>query len=142
MKTRYTKEQKEAIESLRCNLNELENKPRRLYASIRKFAEAFYNKERRNQYLKVIATIDQAEQNFYSRYVVERTALGSSTSVKFKAQYLTSEAMRQGFMEEQGATEEKWWAYQRGVQDMENFAIKAILHETFEDALGYDYLNN
>lgn len=56
---KYTNKQKRAIENLLSNLDELENKPRRLYGALEEFAEAFDKKE-------AIPSILDAQDTFYS----------------------------------------------------------------------------
>jgi len=59
MTTKYTKKQKEAIESLILNLDELENKPRRLFYALEKLAFAFKVEH-------AVPSIREAQDSYYS----------------------------------------------------------------------------
>lgn len=58
MKKKYTKEEREAIESLLLNLDELENKPRRLFYSLEKLAFAFGETH-------AVPSIREAQDSYY-----------------------------------------------------------------------------
>jgi len=60
---KLTKQQKTAVEYLKYDMDELDNKPRRLFESLRKFANAFLeDEEHRND---VLDSIDEWEDHYY-----------------------------------------------------------------------------
>lgn len=60
---KYTKKQLEAVDSLVTMIDELDNKPRRLYSSLREVASAFIeNKDHRDE---VRDSLDEAEELYY-----------------------------------------------------------------------------
>jgi len=74
---KYTKKQIEAIKSVCLNLDELENKPRRLYQSLINFAEAF---DRKN----TIPSLIEAEERYYEPYLYEGDFYLNKTLKEFK----------------------------------------------------------
>lgn len=64
MNKKITKQQREAIEYLQLDLDELMNKPRRLFGALRKFAEAFpkHDQEYTNE---ILDSIDEFERGYY-----------------------------------------------------------------------------
>ena len=60
---KYTKKQKDAIDSLLCYLDELEDKPRRLFWALQELAIAFDKKE-------AIPSLREAQEQFY-KYLTE-----------------------------------------------------------------------
>jgi len=59
---KFTKKQKEALEYLILDLDELSNKPRRLFSSFIRFTEAFIEEDSQAE---IIADINQWEEMYY-----------------------------------------------------------------------------
>jgi len=65
---KLNKKQIEAVKALRCDLDELSNKPRRLFSSFYKFIDAFIaNKtsDEKEHYKEIIADFNEWEDMFY-----------------------------------------------------------------------------
>ena len=65
---KLNKKQINAVEYLEMDLDELDNKPRRLFSSLRKFAEAFLEQktdEDKKHKKSVLSSIDQFEEYYY-----------------------------------------------------------------------------
>jgi hypothetical protein len=60
-----TKQQTDAIDYIVMDIDELDNKPRRLFSSLRKIAEAFI--EESDHYFDVIDSIDEFEKMYYTQ---------------------------------------------------------------------------
>ena len=63
---KYNKQQKEALESVIYDIDELSNKPRRLFSSLRGIAESFITDDDEEELLKeTIQRIDEFEKYYY-----------------------------------------------------------------------------
>lgn len=60
---KFTKKQREAVEYLALDMDELSNKPRRLFSSFRRFIEAFIEGDRQPE---IIADMNQWEEYYYA----------------------------------------------------------------------------
>ena len=73
--TKYTAKQRKEIDGLVCMLDELPNKPRRLFQALREFADAFLQKDHA---VNVISDIDEWEEDYYKNigrsWIVEKVA--------------------------------------------------------------------
>lgn len=69
MRKKYTKKQQMAIESLLLNLDELCNKPRRLFYALEKLAVAFHIED-------AIPSIREAQDSYYN-YISEETVFSN-----------------------------------------------------------------
>jgi hypothetical protein len=65
MTKKYTKKQQEAIKSLCLNIDELDNKPRRLFKALREFTEAFQEDHSDERTIEVLDSIDEIEHMYY-----------------------------------------------------------------------------
>lgn len=70
---KYTEKQHKAIASMVCMMDELDNKPRRLFQAMREFTEAFCKpRDEKNyvlmeEYNAILNSIDVWERDFYQR---------------------------------------------------------------------------
>lgn len=72
MKT-LTKKQRKALKSLIFNLNELDNKPRRLYQSLYDFADVFIEDKEANK-ASILLSIIEAQRSYYTSIDIEHLA--------------------------------------------------------------------
>lgn len=140
-RVRYTKEQKEAIDSVKYNLDEFDNKPRRFYAAIREFAQAFLNPESK-MYPKIIARIDQAERSWYEQWNFEREVSDMLNINRRRYFELTSAVAKDAFRKhkkrlykhlKEEDINKLWYEYTRGVDDMLKEANRAVFHVVYPE---------
>ena len=66
MKSKFTKKQLTAIDNLVYNIDELDNKPRRLFDALQEVAESFITEEDKKETLKgIIKRINEFERFYY-----------------------------------------------------------------------------
>ena len=139
---RYNKKQKSAIESLVCNLDELDNKPRRLYSSLRKLAEVFIENETPEEKVNfsgVINRIDQAEKTWYDQWNFEREIADILNDVRKQLHDTTSHTAMTEYKErrkEWCSKEEldsNWNAYKEGAKDMQQKAMRTFMYRVYEE---------
>lgn len=146
---KYSKEQVNAIEKLICNLDELDNKPRRLYSALRKFATAFISsktKEDKEGFASVINRIDQAEDTWYEQWNFENEFSGILRSIRKQKNDLKSSLAYQNFAEQQKTnakyknstiTEEeilsRWNIHSNAIDEMAEAAIKMVIYHIYPE---------
>jgi len=140
--TKYTKEQRDAVDGLTYALDELDNKPRRLYQSIREFAHAFIKKD--GKYLAaIVSRIDQAEKTWYSQWGMERNFADILYGIRQGANDLTSSIAEEKFKREEkscrdGMTDEevdsRWYAYERGIEKASKMANVVIIRNNYPES--------
>jgi len=68
-KHKFTTKERDAINGVLGNLDELDNKPRRLYHALRGFATTFHNGDdhykAKENHVDILISIDEAEQRYY-----------------------------------------------------------------------------
>lgn len=141
MEKKYTKKQKDAIDGIRYNLDELDNKPRRLYSALREFVDAFLDKDRK-QTAKIMARIDQAETSWYTQWDFENIVASILSGIRRRGHELTSTIAYDKFCEDRKRWDEKatdknieeaWRYYKDGVKDMEKQSNKVVFHNTYPE---------
>jgi RecJ-like exonuclease len=129
MKDKFTKKQKEAISYLQYDLNELDNKPRRLFSSLIKFAEEFVDDK---EYLNEVKdSIQEFEVHYYS--FLQTSDLASDiikTNRKVKRELLSNKEMIE--FEKQKYSEDMVYGYEKGVKSACHLFSKKILDEIIE----------
>lgn len=112
---KYTKEQNEAIEYLVKDIDELNNKPRRLFSSLRKIANAFLDKKgnKMSEHLRrVLLNIDIWEEDFYKNYAHIR-----GYEIPYILNEIRTEEISLKNNNRYGDTDEEKRYYNRGVED-------------------------
>lgn len=114
---KLNKEQSEAIEMLTCDLDELSNKPRRLFSAIRGVAEAFLtdDKERLD---RVLDDIDEWEEMYYAYHRQNTNLDNIARKSKEIKKELQSRKNTGRFME--GYSDAYISGYKAGVEDAVN----------------------
>lgn len=145
---KYNKAQHKAISGLVCDLDELDNKPRRLYAALRDFALAFLEEETKHDKkyrLKIINRIDQAERTWYDQANFENEFSEILRGIRRKKNDLTSSLAEADFKEQEKRyakdakkdkldtdIEMRWFAYTRAVEDMAKEATRMVMYNVYE----------
>ena len=79
---KYTKKQKEAVDNLACMIDELNNKPRRLFNSLIKFADVFLiDKEQKAETMDTIRDFERRYYMFYTLSDIASDLLQNSNNV-------------------------------------------------------------
>lgn len=146
---KYNKKQHDAISGLVCDLDELDNKPRRLYQALREFALAFLEKEdsRDKKYrARIINRIDQAEKTWYDSMNFEGEFSNILRGIRKKQNDLKSSMSFVDFEEREkrwakdskkAITDDeilsKWRDYERGVDDMAKEATRMVMYNIYPD---------
>lgn len=126
---KLTKAQRTALWGLVYDLDELDNKPRRLFASLRDVAKAFLSEKHpahKEHKEEIISSIDQFEELYYKRrfelpMLVERIA---SISIEL------SRELKKEFPKYY--EEEERDAYMQGARDARRMMAKQIINEAFD----------
>lgn len=126
---KITKKQREAINYLTLDIDELMNKPRRLFSSLRKFAEAF--REKGEDTNDILDSIDEFERGYYLFLNVPDIAEQLARNARKTLRELTS---RNKFDNTYFAeNDERAYAYWQGVEDaikmLTTKNIKSIINE-------------
>lgn len=146
---KYSKEQVNAIEKLICNLDELDNKPRRLYSALRDVATAFVSsktEEDKEGLASVINRIDQAEDTWYEQWNFENEFSGILRSIRKKKNDLTSSIAYQGFAKQQKTNAKyknstineeeilsRWNIHSNAIEEMAEAAIKMVIYHIYPE---------
>ena len=129
---KYTKKQEEAIDTLKCDIDELDNKPRRLFSALRKYTEAFIvvdkkdldGEEHKNN---ILDSIDEFEDTYYNFFGLPQTMEFLANSIKKTKRELTSRNNKTYFEKEEEIS-----AYQRGVDDATEKLGKKMLEDLID----------
>lgn len=117
--------QKEAISSLKCNLDELDNKPRRLFKSLREFTDAFNDNRP-----EIIDSIIEAEKLYYfylSIPDIVKDMLGINDQIKRELLSTENTKRIKEIYKEKG--EYYMYGYQNGIEEaLKKQSIKTAEH--------------
>lgn len=140
-KGEYTKKQKEEISGLVCMLDELDNKPRRLYEALKDFAHAFLDKDGKSTAL-ILKRLDQAEKAWYTQWNFEGEVASMLNGIRRRADDLTSSVAEEKFSADyrrshEDVTEDQikkaWRRYHQGANDMRDSAMQIVLFSVYPE---------
>jgi len=139
---RYTKKQKDAIEHVVVMLDELDNKPRRLYSALREFAAAFSGKHE-GMNAAIINRIDQAESAWYEQWDFEHQVAEILNTLRRRHADMTNSLAEEKFVKDyrsygrEKASDEEvqiaWRAYTKGAEEMRDHAMRVFFHFTYPE---------
>lgn len=112
---KFTKEQYEAITDLKCMIDELRNKPRRLFSSLEKFAIAFLEPKSKHLY-QVIDDIDEWEHQYYVNYNIPHTVKDVLEELREINKELTSEEKEYGWSDDQKEKQRENYLIRDGIR--------------------------
>jgi len=76
---KFSAVERRAISGLLCDLDELDNKPRRLYSALKDFAFAFFSSDdhykEKSNHSDIIMSIEEAEDRYYLGNSIQSTLL-------------------------------------------------------------------
>jgi hypothetical protein len=124
---KYTKRQHEAISALLCDLDELSNKPRRLFSALREFVLAFTDESKKEYDVEVLSKIDEWEEDYYkhinSTHVLEVVGRAARDTRR--------ELNRERY--EGGRSEEEFSKFASGVNEATKKMAKSILERLVDE---------
>lgn len=114
---KYTKQQESAINTLKTDIDELDNKPRRLFSALRKYAEAFVVVDKKDldgieHKNNILDSIDEFEDAYYNFFGLPNTMNFLAKSIKNTKRELISRNNKTYFKEEVELS-----AYKQGVNE-------------------------
>lgn len=116
------KKQKEAINSLVVMIDELDNKPRRLFESLREVAAAFLKDDDHRQ--DVVSSIDQFEEYYYLFKNIPEMVRGvAQASIDVKRE----------LMKKSQREEKQFYIYESGVDDCRKEMSKKIIEYLIDE---------
>ena len=129
---KITKQQESAINTLRYDIDELDNKPRRLFSALRKYTEAFVvvdkkdldGKEHKNN---ILDSIDEFENTYYNFFGLPNVMEFLARSIKETKRELTSRNHQTYF-----ETETELSAYKQGVNEATEKLGKKMLEDLID----------
>lgn len=127
---KYTKKQHDAISGLACMLDELQNKPRRLFSSLRSFAEAFTTKGQEDHTDSILDDLDDWENEYYRTFMSRQLINEIAKKSQDVRRELTSRKEMKGFRDIEALYVQ---GYIGGVKDACKRLTKEIITETLED---------
>lgn len=137
----YTKSQRDAVDHVVGMLDELDNKPRRLYSALRELGDAFISKDSKYK-TAVLNRLDQAERAWYDQWRFEDSvaqmlntlrrrahdATASQAEAKWRADYVRYKT--EATPEEVNAA---WRTYEDGVDKMYKAAMLVIFQVVYPE---------
>lgn len=129
---KITKQQESAINTLRCDIDELDNKPRRLFSALRKYAEAFIVVDKKDldgikHKNNVLDSIDEFENTYYNFFGLPNVMEFLARSIKETKRELTSRNSPT-YTETEGELS----AYKRGVDEATEKLGKKMLEDLID----------
>lgn len=136
-KNTYTKKQHDAIHNVKMDIDELDNKPRRLYSAMREFAEAFIVDDDRHL-ADVINSIDHAEDMYYQRYCNDYATTQILGGIKRAESNLTGAVARYEFDQCHKKTNKEtldlmWYAREYGIDEMKKACMRIVFKEMYDE---------
>lgn len=129
---KYTKQQEEAIGTLKSYIDELDNKPRRLFYALRNYVEAFIIVDKKDfdgveHKNNVLDSIDEFENTYYNFFGLPNVMEFLAKSVKNTKRELISRN-NPTYTE----TEQELSAYKRGVNEATEKLGKKMLEDLID----------
>ncbi len=144
MKKKFTKKEIDAIEKLIYDLDELDNKPSRLFCSLINFADVFLPEKTSNELEhknKVIESIEEFQDIYYEDFKLSDILERSYDYFKILKRQLSSRNNKMiKTIREEAANEEdanrKDWIYREGVEDA-LFEYYSVISDYIKDRLKF-----
>jgi hypothetical protein len=134
---KFTKEQLDAIHSIKVNIDELSNKPRRLFYALEQFAYAFWQdtKEEQKQLGFIVSKIREAQEYYYHDINTEMLLEECGNQARKTRLELNEKIICEEFnyikdKKERGQYEE---GYKQGVNEATKMMAKGLVNEFIDE---------